>query len=315
MNIEPSSFFPGLKTTVSVVSAPESIVGLIVADYGIFSPKLTRNNRKSTRSNIFILSEMSSEENEIEPEKATIDSDSVRGSARSWIFETSKASSNGSVEFTSIVPQEITSWSLFAVSIHPDFGFQFSDYSQVTVVKEFFIKVNLPSTVRYGEIFKVDVLIFNFSPAQVGNSEVVVTLSRSDESEDFEHMEKISHCKFVSNDEDEYEKHLSVAKNSIQSVSFLIRPIQKGAIKLNFKASEKISGAYHEVEKVLNVEHEGIAKFLKQSILVDLRKEKSFSHRFEISIPSNAVWKSLSNDMSIVGDLLGPAILNATILM
>lgn len=319
MSVKPASLAPGLNATISVVTAPGSIVGLIAADHGIFPPKPHSSKRHSVQSNIFVLTAMSYDEvyagNSSTTEESGNEVAQEKGSAGSWIFETLIAESNGRIHFTKRVPPEITSWTVSAISMSPEFGFRFSNYEQITVDEQFFMRVNLPSVVRYGEILRVEVLIFNYLLLQDEDVNVVVTLYRNEESDDFEYIEKISDCSFVPHDDTEREAEVTVSPNSVKSVSFLIRPLKTGAIKLKFKAVEDSSATSHEIEKVLKVKHEGIAKYLSKSMLLDLRTEKTFSPRFDFLIPSNAVWKSISIEGSIVGDLLGPSLLNATSLM
>lgn len=316
LNVKPASANPGSETTISVSTEPNAIVGFIAANHGVHPPKVHTSNRKPAQLNVFVLSNMKTEAEESFTTEETVIAEAVynQGSTANWIFEVYEADNDGYVKLMKTVPEEITSWSVSAVSISPEHGFRFSNFAQVTVAQDFFIEVNLPNTVRYGEILKVDVLIFSYVLFQEEDFEVDVVLFRSEESADFEYIEKFSGCSF-SHDATEKSEEVICSPDSVKSVSFRIRPLKTGEIKLKFKASDKPSENFHEVEKVLRVEHEGIAKYHRKSMLIDLRQQESFSLRFEFDYPEDAIWDSMSIEGSIVGDLLGPSLLNATNLM
>lgn len=99
-----------------------------------------------------------------------------------------------------------------------------------------------------------------------------------------------------------------VRGNSAASVSFMVTPKKIGRIEI--RASASTTSVQDSVTEHLLVVAEGETQYYTKTILIDLRKQQRQSANVTIEIPKNIVSGSESIDVSVVGDLLGPAILN-----
>lgn len=230
-----------------------------------------------------------------------------------WLFETFKTDNKGQLTLYRTVPDTITTWVVAGVSLNDIAGLTFADHQLVTVTQQFFIKTNLPYSIRYGEILKVDVVIVSQS---LTNSEVEVVLTRNDEQEDFEFIEKISTCSFLSrNNITQTERVKILSNNSAVSVSFLIRLLKTGNVKLRFKASVVNSSIIDEVEETLIVENDTSTKYINKAHFIDLRKRNNSAKGFNLLISEEAIWKSIWIEGAVIGNLLGSSLLDAEHLM
>lgn len=103
-------------------------------------------------------------------------------------------------------------------------------------------------------------------------------------------------------------KKLTVKRNSGASVSFMISPTRLGEIEI--KASASSSTAQDSAIKTLRVKAEGEALYFSKTLLLDLRQSSAFKGNVTFELPKNLVQGSEYVEVSVVGDLLGPSIIN-----
>lgn len=82
----------------------------------------------------------------------------------------------------------------------------------------------------------------------------------------------------------------------------------QGNIEIKITASS--SGVVDSTTKYLRVLPEGEPQYYTKTLLIDLRKVDSFKGNVSIDIPKNVVKDSEKIEVSVVGDLLGPTIIN-----
>lgn len=238
---------------------------------------------------------------------------------QSWIFKTLKTDNEGLAVLQETVPDSTTSWTMAALAINSDGGLKLSkQYDFKVAKKSFFIKFDLPNSVRLHEIFKIDAFVVNELSDQSNDIEVNVTLFRSEDSEDFEFIEKIAECSTLSTDMSPYfvkKKMLKISPNSIGVASFIIRPLRSGTISIKMRA--KIEGLpdYDEVVKNLTVAHEGSTTYRSDAWFFDLRNISSLSYGFNLPIPDDAFARSIHIEGSVIVELLEPNLLDARNLM
>lgn len=77
-----------------------------------------------------------------------------------WFLQNS---ANGRLEIKEIVPDTITGWSISAFSINNDSGLGVIDYPvSLSVLKSFFVSVNLPYSIVKTETAIVEVFVHNY---------------------------------------------------------------------------------------------------------------------------------------------------------
>lgn len=105
----------------------------------------------------------------------------------------------------------------------------------------------------------------------------------------------------------------SIAPEAGTTVPFVIRPTKIGHITIKIVATSSVAG--DGVEQQLNVEPEGVAQYMNKAVFIDLRNNSEFKSSIDITIPQNAVPDSTKIEVSAVGDILGPMIVNLDSLM
>lgn len=216
-----------------------------------------------------------------------------------WLWENLNVSNpNGTITITRKVPDTITSWVISAFSVSETTGLGLTKNPKtLNVFQPFFVTLNLPYSVKHGEIVAVPIVLFNYMSTDL-TAEVVL----SNENGDFEFIDD------VEDDHFSRKRTVSVESNSGHSSTFLIRFNTIGKIPLKVTATSNIAG--DAVVRILQVDPEGVPQFINKALFVDLREIDKFDADLSIDVPENAVSGSLKVSVSAIGDLLGGAIQN-----
>lgn len=209
---------------------------------------------------------------------------------------------------TSKVPDSITSFIITAFSINPITGFAITKNPTVlSVFKPMFISMDLPYSVKVGEIVIVPVSVFNYMD---DDQEADVTFYNNDSEFDFINAEEeinLHGSKGMT-------KKINVKNQSVNLTSFKIRPNRVGSIKINVVVTSTLSDGDGMVQYLL-VKPEGSIQFKNEAVFIDLKNSRHYTTDIYVSIPPEAVYNSIKIEASIVGDVLGLPIGNVKKLM
>lgn len=230
-----------------------------------------------------------------------------------WIFKDFQMGDKGKNLITTSVPDTITSFIVSGFAVHPEHGLQIATPRKITVFKEFFVKLYLPYSVRLGEVLKVDVSVFNYVTGGQKMVNAKVTLTGQNE---FEFVDaNMDICSFTTAaEQNSHTKTIEVTRDNGAATYFLIRAKKVGALQILVKATGP-SNIEDTIERYVKVEREGYRETENKAIIVDLRNQSSYSLNFKISFPSEHIGDSIQISSSVIGDLLGPALVNIHSLM
>jgi len=213
-----------------------------------------------------------------------------------WIFDSFTTDASGVKLLPRKAPDSITSWIITGFAINNDLGFALSQPAKLQVFQPFFVSSTFPYSIKRAEVISIPVQVFNYLEHDENAN---VKLFNADN--EFE----------LVNDVDS--KDIVVKSNSGASLSFVIRPLKVGQIKIKVVVTSAVAG--DGFEKFLIVDPEGVTQFLNKSVFVDLRDGGEFKSKLSIEIPSNAVPDSTKIEAAAIGDILGPSIDNLHKLM
>ncbi|CAG9797907.1 unnamed protein product [Chironomus riparius] len=231
------------------------------------------------------------------------------GIENTWLFMNSfSAGYDGKTTISKKVPDTITSWIITGFSVDPLTGLGLTRQpSKFNVFQPFFVSTNLPYSIKRGEAVAIPIVVFNYMET---DQRAEVRLY-NDEKE-FEFVE-------VSDDENnlnrekraietQRRKNVVIKSNSGSSVSFMIRPLKVGQIKIKVTATSQNAG--DGLERMLIVVPEGVTHYKNKAVFVDLRNGNEVKANINIDIPKNAIPDSVHVEASAIGDVLGPSIEN-----
>lgn len=220
-----------------------------------------------------------------------------------WLWETIPcAEFNGNLTIRKKVPDTITSWIIAGFAIDSVHGLGITKApTKLRVHQPFFISLNLPYSVKRGEVVSVPCTVFNYLQQQV---DVEVTLDN--EHNEFEFASDTS---IVEDTDFSRKKKATIMSQDGATVTFAIRPAKVGLISLKVVAASPIAG--DAIVKTLNVESEGVTQFVNKAVFVDLREKEVIDPiKVMVDIPKEALPDSTRVEISCVGDLLGGTIKN-----
>ncbi|ETN82754.1 a-macroglobulin complement component [Necator americanus] len=247
-----------------------------------------------------------------------------------WLCVAFEISSNGEAVYQSMAPDTITSWVASAFAINDNSGLGVAPTtSKLRVFRPFFIRLNLPYSVKRGEKFALQVLVFNYMEKE---QDVTVTLKHDDGSgfdflnkdgsirkrQVFKKIVKQIHTKRKSMStnfsRDSGEQNYNIRIVSVpgggvsKAVYFPIVPTEIGMVKLTVTAQASQAG--DGVEEPLRVEPEGYRVDRNVPVVIDLSNGTDFEKVVQLMWPSDVVEGSQKARFDVVGDIMGPILSN-----
>lgn len=187
-----------------------------------------------------------------------------------WIFDEFEMTKTSETKAFK-VPDSITSWMISAFAMNDQKGLAIAPTKEIMVRNEFFIKISLPYSIRFKEILRLDILVYNYIEEKK-DLDVTVTL-QNENGEEFQFVEFNGCTERYKSDESET-KSVIVPYNNVRRVSFFIRSnvdksIYEQLVKVIAKADGKIvanrnvgSKKYHDiVGRYLRIEPIGVKKY------------------------------------------------------
>lgn len=215
-----------------------------------------------------------------------------------WLWEDFEVDNpNGTMSIVKKVPDTITSWVISAFSLNSNTGLGLTKNPKtLKVFQPFFVSLNLPYSVKRGEVVAVPVVVFNYL-----DKDVTADLILHNENGEFEFVDDVD-------DKAIRKRQVTVASNTGISSTFLVRFTSVGQIPLKVTATSNIAG--DAVIRILQVDPEGVPQFVNKALFVDLRETDTFDADQNIDVPENIVPGSLKINVNAIGDLLGGTIEN-----
>ncbi|XP_037809421.1 CD109 antigen-like [Lucilia sericata] len=216
-----------------------------------------------------------------------------------WIFDNYKINETDT-KLTLRLPDIITTWRITAFSNHHITGFGIvNGPTDITTIQTFYISLNLPNSVKHGEILIIPVTIFNYSN-QTLDTEVVFYNNDGE----FDFMESAK----KSTDDQQQNKLITVPAEKAKTLKFHIYPVKTGEISLKVSAS---SSSYSDaVLQKLKVEPEGVPKEQNQALYLSIPAGEQIASSFSIQEPVDSVPDSDFLTFSVGGHYLVPTVDN-----
>lgn len=139
-----------------------------------------------------------------------------------WIFETIEVGSKSTIEKTYTTPDSMTTWLISAFSVHNDHGIALSSRQDLIVMEEFFVELNLPYSIRYTEVLKLDILVFNYVDTR-DTITVDLKLNNINDGMEFQFVDYSSDCKPSYHDGSVASTKVTVGPNGMSTSHFYIR--------------------------------------------------------------------------------------------
>ncbi|XP_064400639.1 C3 and PZP-like alpha-2-macroglobulin domain-containing protein 8 [Halichondria panicea] len=206
----------------------------------------------------------------------------------SWIFQLLKADAEGNAIINSVAPDTITTWFGEAFSLSKTAGLGISRQSQITVSKPFFVSLELPFSINFGESVTITPLVFFFGL----RASTVVTISVTvDDDLDVRDLSLPTSGR------------LTLTRGEGGSFSFKLHPRAIGQLQVTISAVTD-EGETDVVRKPLFVKP-GCDKFdITENVFAEGAGQGRYC--FNYSLPNCVISGSASARIAVTGDLMSP---------
>ncbi|KAE9548744.1 hypothetical protein FO519_008047, partial [Halicephalobus sp. NKZ332] len=228
-----------------------------------------------------------------------------------WIWDLQKTSVNkdgsGEVVFEAKAPDTITSWVASAFAVNDNSGLGVAPTTtKLKVFRPFFVRLNLPYSVKRGEKFALQVLVFNY----MENEQDVTVMLKHDENSGFNFLQKDGSIKKGKQDKKYNVRLVSVPGGVSKAVYFPIVPTKIGNVRLSVVAQASQAG--DAVEIPLKVEPEGYRVDRNFPMVFDLNQDsnENTTRTVGMQFPSDTVEGSKYAKVDVIGDIMGPILAN-----
>ncbi|XP_075150936.1 thioester-containing protein 1 allele S3-like [Haematobia irritans] len=211
-----------------------------------------------------------------------------------WIFQTLDIAEE-ETQLTLQLPDTITTWRLTAFSLHEDSGFGIVNKPiNILVTKVFFIHLDLPYSVKLGEMFLVPITIVSNH-----NESIVADITVLPNDEEYIIIGAKDNPK-------KFQKTIDLSANGIETIEFSLIATKIGEIFLKVVGqSDLFTDA---IERKLLVEPEGSLHQGHRIMYIDASAIGVFNKKLFFNIPTDIVPDSEYIAMYIGGDTLMPSI-------
>jgi len=188
---------------------------------------------------------------------------------------------NGNASINLTIPDSITTWKLHAVSTSSD-GIGIAE-DRIKAFQDFFVDIDAPYSVTRNDEFPVKVQIYNYLNEQLN---VFVEIKKN---EWFELL-------------DQNIKNITVNGNSVNFVTFTIKPKNAGIQEIEITAKSKSKS--DAIRKEIIVEYEGIRKEDVENNVITAGERK----RVNVEFPENAIENSGRTYLTITPSVIAQQI-------
>jgi hypothetical protein len=139
-----------------------------------------------------------------------------------WIFETIEVGSSSKIEKTYMTPDSMTTWLVSAFSVHNDHGIALSPRQDLIVMEEFFVEMSLPYSIRYTEVLKIKLLVFNYIDTRETIT-VDLKLNNLNDGMEFQFVDYSPFCEPTYHDGTSATVKVTIEANGVSTAYFYIR--------------------------------------------------------------------------------------------
>ncbi|KAM8819938.1 alpha-2-macroglobulin-like protein 1 [Eudromia elegans] len=222
-----------------------------------------------------------------------------------WIWDLVSVGEEGKASLQVTVPDTITEWNgnTFCVA---ETGFGLSPLTFLTVFQPFFVDLTLPYSVVQGETFSLKATVFNYLKTCI---QVHTTLTETPELK----VDPCSDCQFTSclcaNEAKTFVWNVTATK--LGKVNVTVSSVAQDAHDLcgNRITVTPLRGETDTVVKLLLVKSGGVIQENTQNAFL-CATENTVSQEFSLTLPEEVLEGSGRATVSVIGDIMGPALQN-----
>ncbi|XP_071446763.1 murinoglobulin-1-like isoform X2 [Hetaerina americana] len=219
-----------------------------------------------------------------------------------WLWDLVHTGDDGTAELETEVPHTITEWIGQATCLSSSAGLGTSKPSYLNAFQPFFLEVNLPYSVKRGEILKMKVSIFNF----LSYSLPIRIILENTSGLEILGVDSIGHC---IESKDNFVTEFPVKMTELGEVNITVSA-QVDELFPEPCGPEILINRRDVLIKPLLVKPEGFPVEKSSSSFVCASENNEANLFWNLELPEDLVEGSARAEVSAIGDMLGPALEN-----
>jgi len=209
-----------------------------------------------------------------------------------WFWMDGVTGDDGTLSLETQVPDSITSWSLYSFALSRELGLGISPVSELSVVKPFFVSLDLPYSATFGEVIPINLALYNYDQKAIS---IDLSLKTGGSSEaEFEVVDSPS--RFI----------VTVEPGRVKAATVFIRPKIIGPLALLVEALGP--GHSDAIKRELLIEAPGVRERVMRNIVVNHRNQGVTEARIDLAPPNNTFPGSERAVLTVTGDFMGPTL-------
>lgn len=178
-----------------------------------------------------------------------------------WIFDTFITDSN-SEEVIKKISDKMAAWYISGFSINHEYGLALATPQKLIAFKQFFIKMDLPHSIKVGEELEIEILVYNFLIEDRGLNVFIIMYNDDDHQFNFDNDSK----KTMKSQK----KMVHAMYGTRSSQYFRIRTSEAGVMHIKVKAVTNM--ASDELTKSLIVMRETYNETQSNPVIINLKR-------------------------------------------
>lgn len=202
------------------------------------------------------------------------------------------------------VPEQNANWTISGFSINAEYGLAIAEPQEIRVHQDFFLKADFPSSLKVGEVFKLDVQVFNYLDDR---QNVELSINADDKFLEMVDEEKTHAGCFEYKKIPTVSKRLTINSQATGKHVAFIRAVKDGKVIINIEANGQ--GVSDKIEKITRITNEGITQFKSTPMLINL-KNNQLREEISVDLPADIEQATVKIEASLSGNILGPLLEN-----
>ena len=223
-----------------------------------------------------------------------------------WLFDLIELDEGGEVSLDLEAPHTITTWIADAVCSDLLTGLLVSNKAELLVTQDFFADLLLPYSVKRGEVFPLNISVFNSVDQKLP---MKITLKDSSE-----YVPEKSDSSFCLNAKDSQIETFKVTAKELDEVNITVEAAINAAALPECGNPGQADGYKDTIQKSVQVKPEGFPVEKVQSEFLcregDAAEKEEMIKMESLTLPTDLVEDSARAWISVTGDILAPALAN-----
>ncbi|KAK7480021.1 hypothetical protein BaRGS_00028754 [Batillaria attramentaria] len=223
-----------------------------------------------------------------------------------WLWDLMTIGETGSAELMHTIPDTITRWVGNSICISDVAGFGLSPVTSITTFQPFFLSFNLPYNAVRGERLPITVTVYNYL------DKCLHMMLQVDGLKGFKvHNARANRDPFCLCGGKSHTKKFFITAQDIGKLPiFAQAEIIPGQCGNDVIMDTQYIGRQDAVQREILVKAEGVTQQYSHSLYICPKDNEVYSSTVNLPLPADMVSDSARGDVTVIGDIMGPALSN-----